>query len=304
MSAVLSCGLLQMDPSQFKTVHDYQVSVAARISSLARKGADLVVMPEYAGMIGASLEIASRVPGSMFDVARIVGVEGYNRWLDFFAATALSNRVHLCPGTFLVPSNGGYKNMCPFFSPKGDLLAEQLQTHASENEDRTGLICGDDLATISIRGHKLGIAMGTDAWYPEVGRILALLGVDTIIAPTAVPAPYTVWRQTRGLWQVVQQNQVFGVEASLGGKWLGTSYQDRSRVFAPVELTPEGRGVLAEIASGSIWGELVATLDPSILAEARKAFPIFEHFNIDMYEKQLSDAYLVGRTVRLEPERR
>jgi len=75
-------------------------------------------------------------------------------------------------------------------------------------------------------------------------------------------------------------------------------------VFAPVEVTPEGRGVLAEIASGSIWGELVATLDPSILAEARKAFPIFEHFNIDIYENQLADAYLVGRTVRLKPEGR
>ena len=49
MSAVLSCGLLQMDPSQFKTVHDYQISVAARISSLARKGADLVVMPDTPG---------------------------------------------------------------------------------------------------------------------------------------------------------------------------------------------------------------------------------------------------------------
>ncbi len=76
-------------------------------------------------------------------------------------------------------------------------------------------------------------------------------------------------------------------------------------MFAPVEVTPEGRGVLAEIASGSIWGgELVATLDPSILAEARKAFPIFEHFNIDIYENQLADAYLVGRTVRLKPEGR
>ena len=304
MSTVLSCGLLQMDPAQFKTVHDFQVSIAARISSLARRGAELVVMPEYAAMIGAGLETAPHAPGNMFDVARLTGAEGYHRWLDFFAATALSNRVHLCPGTFIVPSDGGYTNSCPFFSPRGDLIAEQLQTHLSEQEDRMGLVCGDDIATFNIHGHKLGIAVGTDAWYPEVGRILALLGVDTILAPTAVPAPYTVWRQTRGMWQIVQQNQVFGVEASLGGEWLGVSYQGRSRIFAPVEVTPEGRGVLAEMTSGSIWEELTATLDPSILAEARRTFPIFEHFTVELYENPLSDAYLVGRTVRLKQGRR
>ncbi|HOK70109.1 MAG TPA: hypothetical protein PLM83_01465, partial [Bacillota bacterium] len=66
MSTVLSCGLLQMDPAQFKTVHDFQVSIAARISSLARRGAELVVMPEYAAMIGAGLETAPHAPGNMF----------------------------------------------------------------------------------------------------------------------------------------------------------------------------------------------------------------------------------------------
>ncbi|MEA4885015.1 MAG: nitrilase-related carbon-nitrogen hydrolase [Clostridia bacterium] len=318
---VLSCGLLQMDPSQFLAVHDFQVSLAARISSLARKGAELVLLPEYAAMIGAFLELQEQGDGrsladsvedgaastvtnmSVAELASAAGTAAYHRWMDFFAASALSNRVYLCPGTFLLPGEAGYVNTAPIFSPDGDIVAEQGQTHVSEDEYRMGFACSTDLTTFDVHGHRMGIAIGTDVWYPEVGRILALAGVDTILAPTAVPAPYTVWRQTRGLWQVVQQNQVFGVESSLAGSWLGVAHQGRSRVFAPVEATSDGRGTLAEVTFGSIWGELVVALNPVRLTEARKAFPLFEQLNVGMYEEALPDSYQSARVVRTVPER-
>ncbi|OPZ62882.1 MAG: hypothetical protein BWY85_01935 [Firmicutes bacterium ADurb.Bin506] len=145
----------------------------------------------------------------------------------------------------------------------------------------------------------LGIELATDVWYPEVGRIHALQGADLIIALTAVPAPYTVWRQTAGLWQIAQANQVFGIEASLSGSWLGTTYHGRSRAFAPVECTEGGRGVLAEITSDSESDDFVVQLDTDMLKKARAAFPVFGHFNIDLYVDRLADAYLTTRTVKV-----
>ncbi len=304
--STLTCGLLQIDPSGFSSAHDFQVSLTARISSLAQTGARLIALPAYSVMIGPALELEARgrSPADPFDLAQLVEAHELSRWMDFFAATALSNRAYICPGTFIIPCDGGFEHRAPVFSPDGDLIALQVQTHVSEAETQAGMVVGSDLAVVDVSGHKLGVAVGTDAWYPEVGRILALLGADTILALTAVPAPYTVWRQTCGLWQIIQQNQVFGVEVSMGGSWLGTTYQGRSRVFGPVEMTPDGRGVLGEVASTAIGGELTIPLDPADLEAARRAFPIFEHFNIGIYETRLADAYLVGHSARVSPDGR
>lgn len=305
MSA-LTCGLLQIDPSGFDRAHDFQVFLTARMSSLAQAGVNLIVLPAYSVMIGPALQLEAegRSPCNPFELARSAGTDGFSVWMDFFAAAALSNRVYLCPGTFIAPCDGGFEHRAPVFSPDGDLLTVQLQTHVSDAESQAGMTVGTDLAVVDVCGRKVGIAIGTDAWYPEVGRILALLGVDTILAPTAVPAPYTVWHQTRGLWQIIQQNQIFGVEASLGGRWLGTTYQGRSRVFGPVEVTPDGRGVLGEVTSESVEGKMTTSLDLADLDAARRAFPIFDHFNIGVYETRLADAYLVGRPARVRPEGR
>ncbi|HON43218.1 MAG TPA: nitrilase-related carbon-nitrogen hydrolase [Bacillota bacterium] len=302
----LACGLLQIDPSGFDTAHDFQVFLTAKISSLAQAGARLIVLPAYSAMIGPALQLESegRSPCNPFELAGSVGTDGFSAWMDFFAAAALSNRIYLCPGTFITPDDGEFEHRAPLFSPDGNLAMVQLQTHVSEAEAQAGMVVGADLAVVDVFSHKVGISIGTDAWCPEVGRILALLGADTILAPTAVPAPYTVWRQTSGLWQIIQQNQVFGIEASLAGRWLGTTYQGRSRVFGPVEVTPDGRGVLGEVTSESIEGEMIASLDLADLQTARRAFPIFEHFNIGLYEARLADAYLVGHPARVRSEGR
>ena len=137
-------------------------------------------------MIGASLEIASRVPGNMFEVARVTELKDTIAGSIFRSYSSVKPRASVSRD---LPSRlMAVMRVSASLLPKGELLAEQLQTHVTEKEDRMGLVCGNDLATINIRGHKLGIAMGTDAWYPEVGRILALLGVDTILAPTGAGA--------------------------------------------------------------------------------------------------------------------
>lgn len=306
--STLACGLLQMNPAAYRSAHDYQVTVAARVSTLARNGARLIVLPAFAVMAGASLERLQPEHGTPFEriaaVADSVGIGGYGNWLDFFAASALSNRVYLCPGSYWEQTDGGFIHRAPLFSPDGDIIGEALQTHSTEAEERAGLLCDVELPVFHVENHIVGMELATDVWYPEVGRIHALQGADILIALTAMPSPYTVWKQTAGLWQISQQNQVFGIEASLRGSWLGTAYQGRSRAFAPVEVTDDGRGVLAEITSESERDEFVVELEVDSLQKARSVFPIFEHFNTHLYSERLQDAYLTGRTVKIAPSAR
>jgi len=187
----IACGLLQIDPSGFESAHDFRVFLTARVSALAQRGASLIVLPAYSVMIGPALQLETEghSPCSPFELAGLVGMDGFSLWMDFFAAAALSNKIYLCPGTFITPTYVGFEHCAPLFSPDGDLALVQLQTHVSHAEAQAGMVAGADLRVVDIFGHKVGIAIGTDAWYPEVGRILALLGADTILAPTAVPAP-------------------------------------------------------------------------------------------------------------------
>ncbi len=299
----LACGVLEIDPALQVTAHEYRLAVSAGVSRMARSGAQLIVMPAHLGLAGASA--GRSVPAGKHGLdavawaASLVSASQLSDWQDFYAASALSNKVYLCPGSYWAPVEGGYVNRADLYSPKGEIIGEAIQTHSTEQEEKAGLLCGTSLPVFRVANMTLGIELATDVWYPEVGRIHALQGADLIIALTAVPAPYTVWRQTAGLWQIAQANQVFGIEASLSGSWLGTTYHGRSRAFAPVECTEGGRGVLAEITSDSESDDFVVQLDTDMLKKARAAFPVFGHFNIDLYVDRLADAYLTTRTVKV-----
>lgn len=299
----LACGVLEIDPALHFTAHEYRLAVAAGVSRMARSGAQFIVMPAHLGLAGASLARSApagkRGADAVAWAASFVSSSQLGDWQDFYAASALSNKVYLCPGSYWIQADGGYVHRADLYSPKGDIIGEALQTHSTEQEEKAGLLCGASLPVFRVAGMETGIELATDAWYPEAGRIHALQGADLIVGLTAVPAPYTVWRQTAGLWQIVQANQVFGIEASLSGNWLDTTYQGRSRAFAPVECSEAGRGVLAEITSDSECHDFIVRLDTDMLKEARAAFPVFRHFNIDLYTSRLSDAYLTGRTVKV-----
>ena len=118
----IACGLLQIDPSGFESAHDFRVFLTARVSALAQAGASLIVLPAYSVMIGPALQLEAegRSPCSPFELARLVGTDGFSLWMDFFAAAALSNRIYLCPGTFIAPCDGGFEHCAPLFSPDGD----------------------------------------------------------------------------------------------------------------------------------------------------------------------------------------
>lgn len=236
---------------------------------------------------------------------------------------------------FTGAAQNGERNVAFLFGPDGSVLLEQAQTHLTRVERENGLIPGEDLDVADLPFGRVGFAVGTDCWYPEVSRILALRGVDIILAPVAVPRPYGFWQQAAGLWEEVQQNQVFGIEAGLAGyaaldangEGKKTIYEGRTAIMAPVEVTPGETGYLAhvlgpaelmdedhagmedagmEATSGRAAGAapqetpaaedeaglvVTARLEPAMLEEARRAFPIFHFLNVPLYRKWIPAVY-------------
>jgi predicted amidohydrolase len=212
-------------------------------------------------------------------------------FIDFFAALAQRLRVFIAPGTIIERDAYSLYNTVRLFAPDGTLVGTQRQTHRSPQEISDGLAQGDELNVFDIGIARVGFVIGTDVEYPEVARILALQGANVLIHP----ASYAVWRKEHfltDLWREVQSNQVFGVQACFGGK---------SAIYAPVEMTSDQRGFLAQAAS--IDGEEIvsATLDFDALQKVIDAYPIFDFFNYEFYQREFPHIYHASRiTNRLD----
>ncbi len=209
-------------------------------------------------------------------------------------------------------ARGGY-----LFGTDGRLLGRQAQTQVLPEERVGGIVPGTTLEPISLpppapAGLKAGFLVGSDAWYPEVARILTLKGAALLLAPVAMRAPYSPWRQVAAIWQQVQQNQVFGLEACLVGSGTAHSYAGRSAIFAPCEMTPGETGILAQIgvdpkaidpgqwadglsAAGSAEpGLVVADLDFDALQRTVDGYSLWEQQNLDFYRSFFPGVY--GKT--------
>lgn len=227
--------------------------------------------------------------------------------LEWGREVARRHRVWCVPGSALVPAEAARgkfavagRGMCalaPIFNPAGELTGLQAQTHPGAGPWRGPAVdaLGLDFALWSVDGLRFGILVGDDAWSPEAARILTLSGAEAWLCPVAVPRPYPAWHQVAGPWQLVQQNQVYAVEAGLAGSLGGRTFRGRSAAFAPLELTPErtGRPPLEAGAEPEAYadGWLVAALDAGALARVRESYPVFAHLNAALYRRHLPAVY-------------
>ncbi|MDA8344543.1 MAG: hypothetical protein M0Z66_03575 [Thermaerobacter sp.] len=204
-----------------------------------------------------------------------------------YAARTLGATV--VPGSVYVRSGDDrLQEYAAVFDRQGNLVGEQRQTHVMA----PALAVSDELTSIAVEeGVKIGLLLGRDAWHPEVSRILALSGADILVAPLAPQAPYRAEEALWGLWQEVQQNQTFGIEAGLQGS-LGTrTYGGRAAIFGPCEITPQESGFLPQPGYFVGTGSLVATLKAEELQRIRREYPIFRQLNPGLYRKHLPMLY-------------
>lgn len=274
--------------------------VAERLSLLvgraASLGAELVVLPQETGLLfleprlgeppswGALME---RFDPRLADWLRARGPALEEAYRETFARIARRFQVHLLAGTLLVPnSQGELYRMAYLFEPRGELLGTQSQTHLSPDERSWGLGAGDTLQVLEVPAGKVGILVGSDVYYPEVARILCLLGATILIHPSArTQYSQAIWM--RGLWREVQANQVFGIESGAVGQGL----LGRSAIHAPAELTRSHRGILAEARSTDAEEIVLSILDFERLQRTVEERPLYRMLNYALYQREFPHRY-------------
>jgi predicted amidohydrolase len=170
-------------------------------------------------------------------------------FLDLHREAARKGAVALVPGTYGLRDGNGLFLASSLISPGGDVVLEQRQVFLSRLERDLGFSRGDTLDVVDLGELKIGLILGTDAFYPETGRILALQGADLIGHPGSLTADSTVWRQRAGMWQQVQQNQFFCIESQLQAVIAGEEFCGESLLHGPCEMTEGLTGILGEARS-------------------------------------------------------
>jgi len=168
----------------------------------------------------------------------------------------------------------------------GSLAGTQRQIHLTQREREMLFSPGEELATFDSPVGVLGLLRGADVGIPEVARGLTLLGAEVLIhVGTLGTVSEGAWLAR--LWREVQANQVFGLEAYPVGPGLVA----RSCVLAPVELTLEGKGVVAQASDPRAEAVIVGELDWEARKRLLAQYPILDEMNLELYRRQLLALY-------------
>lgn len=205
--------------------------------------------------------------------------DGFEDYLSYHSSLAKKHSCMIAPGFFCKD----HYHTALLISHKGNIIHEQQQTHLSREEINQVLKRGSTLETVDTSIGRIGFIIGTDCFYPQVGRILGLQGMDIAIAFYQQPAPYNSWLQMSGVWQQVQHNQFFAVEAGFNGILQQQKFAAKTIIHQP--LGENGDDGCSQKLKPNHNGFIKCTLELNMLENVKQKFPIYKYLNRTLYQK-------------------
>ncbi len=148
------------------------------IDEAARLGARLVTLPEYVDYLGPKdrkYEISEPIPGPTS---------------QRFVEKAREHGIYLLGGSFNETSEtpGKCYNTSLLIDPSGEIIANYRKVHLFDSQisgnESDYILPGNEVVTAEIDGHTFGIAIAYDYRFPELFRMLALMGAEAILVPS------------------------------------------------------------------------------------------------------------------------
>lgn len=288
---------VQLAFQYFSTPQEFADAVRAPLEHAARQGAQLVLLPhtlsfalfgifDYDARADEALDaLAQRRNRTTREWLQEHAGYVFELYVHVFQSLAARTETWLVPGTALEPGAAEFFLTACVFNPAGEIVGRQHQMHRTASEIAWSVKQGDTLRVFETEIGDCGLVLGEDVRYPETARALALNGANVLLHPAAygtlaaafphaAPFPSPDEQFLQDLWRDVQGNQTFGVQANLVGK----NYRGHSAIYAPVELTDDKRGILAQTVDATPQ-ILFADLDFEKLEVVRRTYPILDLLN-------------------------
>ncbi|MBS3943355.1 MAG: hypothetical protein KGZ32_03780 [Dethiobacter sp.] len=223
------------------------------------------------------------------------GLDMRRSYLRIFAAAARRHSMYVVAGSSYLPDEVTRRivNASYLFGPSGETIGYQNKIHLYI-EDTHLCTPGNEIKVFSTDFGKLGITICYESMFPEVGRFMAFQGAQALVNVSACPGERCFWKIRAGAWSRVQDNQVFGLHSCLVGKndlslKFKEPYRGRSSILAPIDLTDDNSGVLAQVATLDSEELITAHWDFDALRRAAAASDtrVREEFDRDVIRNYL-----------------
>jgi nitrilase len=248
-------------------VADNLAQAALLVADAAHEGAQLIVLPEYFGILGkrATDKLAAKE------------TDGAGPQQDFLARMAREHRAFVVGGSVPIASAepDRVKSACLVYGPGGERIARYDKIHlfrfakgAEDYDETRTIVPGDAVVAFDAPCGRVGLSICYDVRFPELYRALgdcALLLVPSAFTATTGSAHWELLLRTRAV-----ENQCYVLAAAQGG------------------LHPNDRRTWGHSMLVDPWGAIVATkdegpgivagdVDPERIAEVRKQLPALTH---------------------------
>jgi N-carbamoylputrescine amidase len=268
---------------------DNIAAVSALVEEAAGKGARIVLPPElFSGPYFCKVE-----DDALFATARPLAQHP-----SVVAMQALAKKLDVAiPTSFFERDGHHYYNTLAMIDAGGEILGSYRKSHIPDGpgyEEKFYFRPGNDGFKVwDVCGARIGVGICWDQWYPEAARVMALMGAEMLLYPTAIGSePKDPEMDTSRLWRramighavsncmpVIAANRI-GHENECGG--------DGQHFYGHSFISDEWGDLIAEYGAEET-GALVATLDLAAAARHRASWGFFRDRRPQLYGRICED---------------
>lgn len=259
----------------FESWEAYAAHLERLCAEAAEQGAQLLLLPEYAGMVLSGqlpADQRSDLKGSIAGIQPLI-----EPWLELCEAIARRWRVYLQPGSSpVLDSDGRYRNRAWLFGPEGRLGHQDKLMMTRFEREQWDIAPGRGLRVFDTALGRLGILICYDNEFPLLARHLAEAGADLILAPSCTDTEAGYHRVRIGAQARALESQIAVLQSPSVGQASWSPALDvnvgRAGLFVPPDHGMPADGVIALSAEldppGSQW--LWCDLDLGLLRRVRR----------------------------------
>jgi len=288
---MLNLAVLQL-PLGSDDEQDNIAAVSALVEEAAGKGAQVILPPElFCGPYFCRVE-----DEALFALARPTADHP-----SVIAMQALAAKLKVAiPTSFFERDGHHYYNTMAMIGPDGAIMGTYRKSHIPDGpgyEEKYYFRPGNGGfkvwdVPISHGSARIGVGICWDQWYPEAARVMALMGAEVLLYPTAIGSePYDDDLDTSRMWRramlghAVSNCMPVAAANRIGAE--GPSDQAQS-FYGHSFISDEWGDYLGELGSGET-GAVMASIDLAKAAKHRAGMGFFRDRRPQLYGRICED---------------
>ena len=283
---ILKVGIIQQHNTA--DIEDNKRRLADKCRSLARQGAQLIVMQElHNGLYFCQTENVD-----LFDLAETIPGPS----TEFFGKLARELDVVIVTSLFEKRAAGLYHNTAVVIEKDGTIAGKYRKMHIPDDPayyEKFYFTPGDlGFHPIDTSVGRLGVLVCWDQWYPEAARLMALQGAEMLIYPTAIGYESSDTKEEqerqREAWTTVQRGHAVAnglpvITVNRVGFEPDPSHQTGGIQFWGSSFVAGPQGELLFRAANDEEREQVVEIDLGRSEQVRRWWPFLRDRRIDKY---------------------